>query len=102
MLKGPKGKKVVHRGKPTRSGVRLIIAVRAQKVLGRGYEGYLCNSVWTETHETSLENISGSVGVSQCVSERNSKHANAWRIIILYISYTEIHPHLSRPYRMAS
>ena len=57
-LRAPKGKEVVHRRKPKGSGVRLIIAGKAQKVLGRGYEGYLYNVVENETPKTSLNNIS--------------------------------------------
>jgi len=51
------GKEIVHREKPRGSGVRLISEIRAQKLLGQGYEGYLCNVVWTKTPEDPLENI---------------------------------------------
>jgi len=37
--------------------VRLITAIRGQKLLRRGCEGYLCNVVETETPETSLKSI---------------------------------------------
>ena len=37
--------------------MQLITAIRAQKLLKRGCEGYLCNVVETETPEVSLRNI---------------------------------------------
>jgi len=40
-LRRPKGEKIVHRGKPKGSGVRLISAIRAQELLKTGCEGYL-------------------------------------------------------------
>jgi len=56
-LRGPKGEKIVHRGKLRGCGVRLITAIRAPKRLKRGCEGYLCNVMETETPETSLKSI---------------------------------------------
>jgi len=56
-FRGPKGKEIIHRGKPKGSGVRLISAIRARKLMGQGCKGYLCNVVQTETPKTSLENI---------------------------------------------
>ena len=56
-LRGPKGEKIVHRGKSRGSGVRLITAIRAQKLLKWGCERYLCNVVETETPEVLLRNI---------------------------------------------
>jgi len=56
-LRGPKGEKILHRGKPRGNGVRLITAIRVQKLLKQGCKGYLCNVMETETLEVSLRNI---------------------------------------------
>ena len=56
-LSRPTGKEIVHKGMPRGSGVRLISTIKAHKLLGRGYEGYLFNVVRTETPEDSPENI---------------------------------------------
>jgi len=50
-FRGLTGKEIVHRGKPRGSGVRLISAIRAQKLMGRSCEGYLYNVVRTKTSE---------------------------------------------------
>jgi len=54
-LTGPKGKSIVHKGKPLEGGVRLISVVKAQRLLNRGYEGFLCNVLETEAPEPSLK-----------------------------------------------
>ena len=56
-LRGLTRKEIVHRGKPGASGVGLISAITAQKLHGRGCEGYLCNVVQTETPKRPLESI---------------------------------------------
>jgi len=57
-LRGPNGEKIVHKAKVSKSVVKLITAMKAHKLLGRGCEGFLCNVVETEATELSLKNIS--------------------------------------------
>jgi len=59
ILRGPKGKKVVHKVKVLKCGVRPIMAMEFQKLLGRGYNEFLCNVVDTETSVPSLNDIQG-------------------------------------------
>jgi len=56
--RGPNGEKIVHRGKPRGSGVLFITAIKPQKLLKQGCEGYLYNVVKDETPKTSLNGIS--------------------------------------------
>ena len=55
--RGLKDEKIVHKGKPRGSGVRLITTIRAQNLLRRGCERYMCNVMETKTPKTSLNNI---------------------------------------------
>jgi len=57
MLRGPLRERVIHKGKPTRSDVRLITTIKAKKLFRQGYEGFLCNLVKTKALETSLKDI---------------------------------------------
>jgi len=56
-LRGLTRKEIVHEKSQEEVGLRLILAIRAQKLLGQGCEGYICNVVRTKTPKTSLENI---------------------------------------------
>jgi len=56
-LKGPNGERIVLKGKAPRIGVRLITALKASKLLGRGCKGFLCNIVETVAREPSLQDI---------------------------------------------
>jgi len=56
-LKGPNGEKIVHRGQSPRMGVKLVSAMKARKLLGKGCEGFLCHAVNTEHAKPSLEDI---------------------------------------------
>ena len=53
--KGPNGEKVVHEGKVSGLGVKLITVMKAHKLLRRGCEGFSCNVVKIEAAESSLE-----------------------------------------------
>ena len=54
ILRGTNEEKVVHRGKVSRSGMRLITIIKAHKLLGRGCKGSLCNVVETKAVEPSI------------------------------------------------
>ena len=56
-LRGPNRGRVVHKVKPLERGVKLISAIKAQRLLRRGCEGYLCNVVEIEAPETSLKDL---------------------------------------------
>jgi len=56
-LKGPNGERIVHRGQSPRIGVKLVSAMKARKLLGKGCEGFLCHVVNTEDAKSSLEDI---------------------------------------------
>jgi len=56
-LRGPNGEKVVHKGKVSRLGVKLITVIQACKLLGKGCKGLLCNIMETGTVESSLKDI---------------------------------------------
>jgi len=57
-LTGPKGERVVHRGKPLEGGVRLITTIKVQKLLNQCCEVFLCNVLETKAPESSLKYIS--------------------------------------------
>ena len=57
-LKGPNGERIVHRGQSPRVGVKLVSAMEARKLLGKGCEGFLCHVVNIEDAKPSLEDIS--------------------------------------------
>ena len=48
----------MHKRKGPRAGVKLISLIKIRKLLGRGYEGILCNVVKTEGTQFSPEDIS--------------------------------------------
>ena len=56
-LRGLNGEKVVHKEKVLKSGVRLITAMKAHKLLGQGCEGFLYNVVESKAAEPSLQDI---------------------------------------------
>ena len=56
-LRGPNREKIVPKGMISKSGVKLITAIKAHKLLGRGCEGSLYNVVETEVAEPFLQNI---------------------------------------------
>ena len=56
-LKGPNREKIVHRGQSPRMGVKLVSAMKARKLLGKGCERFLCHAVNTEDAKPSLEDI---------------------------------------------
>ena len=56
-MTGPKGERVVHREKLLEGGLRLIRAIKVQKLLNRGCEGFLCNVLDTKPPELSLTDI---------------------------------------------
>jgi len=53
-LKRPNGERIVHTRKAPKTRVRLITALKASKLLGRGCEGFLSNLVETAVREPSL------------------------------------------------
>jgi len=55
--KGAKWEKVVHKGKGPRAEVKRISMMKAHKLLGKGYEGFLCNVMTTEGAEPFLQDI---------------------------------------------
>ena len=57
-LKEPNGKKVVHKGKASRLGVKLITVMQAHKLLGRRCERFLFDTVKIEAAEPSFEDLS--------------------------------------------
>jgi len=47
----------VHRGQRPRMGVKLVLVMKARKLLGKGCERFLCHVVKTKGAESSLEDI---------------------------------------------
>jgi len=54
---GQKGERVVHRGKHLEGGVRLISAVKVEKLLNQRCEGFICNVLESKVLELSLKDI---------------------------------------------
>jgi len=55
--RGPNGEKVVHKRKFSKRRVKLITAIKAHKLLGRGCKGFLYNVVETKATKPSLQDI---------------------------------------------
>ena len=55
--KGAQWEKVVHRGQRPRMGVKLVLVMKAHKLLCKGCKGFLCHVMKIEDTESSLEEI---------------------------------------------
>jgi len=56
-LRGPKGEKVVHKGKSLKCGVKPNTAIKGRRLLERGRKRFLYNIVDIETPKLSLKGI---------------------------------------------
>ena len=54
-----------------KGGVRLISAIKAQKLLNRGCKGFLCNMLETEAPESSLKDIPIVQGFPMCFQRKS-------------------------------
>jgi len=55
--KGAQWEKVVHRGRRSEMGVKLVSVMKAHKLLGKACDGFLCQVVKTKDAESSLVDI---------------------------------------------